>query len=300
MTTVGEGRTLLTGLQLPEAPRWHEGRLWLSDIRGGRVLSLAEGDELRIEAEFDEPCSGLGFLPDGSAIVALMQSSRIMRIGGAGVSLHADLGALPGTHLNDMITDAHGRAYVDRLHYGVDWTDPEILPDGKRCFSFGIDYSIGPEVTDSLALVDADGRSPRVVADGLLGPNGIAISPDGHRLIVAEWRTNRITEFEVDPQDGSLSNRTALPGVGERRPDGLCFDEAGAVWFASPHSGECVRILAGAVTDVVRPSVGERVLACVLGGDDRRTLFLMTDRKPEPSSGSVEAVRVQIPGAGIP
>ncbi len=300
MTTIAEEPLLLTGLQLPEAPRWHEGRLWLSDIRGGRVLSMVKGAPTTIEAEFDEPCSGLGFLPDGTVIVALMQSSRIMRIGSAGVSLHADLAALPGTHINDLITDAHGRAYVDRLHYGVEWSDPEILPDGKRRFSFGIDYSTGPEVTDSLALVEADGSSARVVADGLLGPNGVAIAPDGRRLVVAEWRTNRITEFEVDPEDGSLSNRAALPGVGERRPDGLCLDKAGAVWFASPHTGECVRILDGVVTDVLRPTVGKRVTACALGGEDRRTLFLMTDRKPESSSGSVEAVRVEVPGAGSP
>ena len=300
VTTIAEGRPLLTGLQLPEAPRWHEGRLWLSDIRGGRVLSLAIGDEPQIEAEFHEPCSGLGFLPDGTVIVALMQSSRIMRVGSTGVSLHADLAALPGTHLNDMITDAHGRAYVDRLHYGVAWTDLEMLPDGQRRFAFDIDYSIGPEVTDSLVLVEADGSSARVVADGLLGPNGMAISPDGRRLVVAEWRTNRITEFDVDSQSGSLSNHTALRGVGDRRPDGLCLDQAGAVWFASPHGGECVRILDGAVTDVVRPVVGERVLACALGGEDRRTLFLMTDRKPENSSGSVEGVRAAVPGAGNP
>jgi sugar lactone lactonase YvrE len=177
-----------------------------------------------------------------------MQSSRIMRVGSTGVSLHADLAALPGTHLTDMITDAHGRAYVDRLHYGVAWTDLEMLPDGRRRFAFDIDYSIGPEVTDSLVLVEADGSSARVVADGLLGPNGMAISPDGRRLVVAEWRTNRITD----------------------------------------------------VTDGVRPVVGERVLACALGGEDRRTLFLMTDRKPENSSGSVEGVRVAVPGAGNP
>jgi len=300
MTTMAKAEPLLTGLQLPEAPRWHDGRLWLSDIRGGLVLSLIAGEPARLEAEFDEPCSGLGFLPDGDAIVALVQSSRIMRIDSAGVSLHADLAGLPGTHLNDMITDPRGRAYVDRLHYGVEWTDAEMLPEAKRRFSFGIDYSTGPEVTDSLALVEADGSSARVVADGLLGPNGMAISQDGRRLVVAEWRTNRITEFAVDPEDGTLSSPAVLPGVGERRPDGVCLDEAGAVWFASPHTGECVRVLAGAVTDVLRPTVGRRVTACALGGEDRRTLFLMTDRKPEYSSGSVEAVRVEVPGAGSP
>jgi hypothetical protein len=69
--------------------------LWLSDIRAGRVLSMAIGNEPRIEAEFDEPCSGLGFLPDGTVIVALIRSSRIVRDGSTGVSLHDDLAALP-------------------------------------------------------------------------------------------------------------------------------------------------------------------------------------------------------------
>jgi sugar lactone lactonase YvrE len=229
-----------------------------------------------------------------------MPSSRIMRIAPNGeASLHADISPLGGSHINDMITSDAGRTYVDCLSYGMTWAEAATLPDRRPSYPFSVDFGAPLEIRDRLALVEPDGTQ-RIVADDLLGPNGIAISADGSLLMVSEWRGHRVTSFEIQP-DGSLANRSLLFEDRERRPDGICFDEEGAVWFASSNTGECVRVdRAGELTDVVRPRRGERVTSCVLGGADRRTLFMLTDRKPEPASGCVEAARVSVPGAGHP
>jgi sugar lactone lactonase YvrE len=292
---------LTSGHQLPEGPRWHKGRLWFSDIRAGRLFSMSEDGETTMLAEFDEPCSGVGFLPDGTLLVTLMPSSRIVRVAESGaITLHADLSELDGDHVNDMITDSEGRCYVDRLSYTGTWPAPEDLPGGARRIPFVLKQE-PPEVTDMIALVEPDGSS-RIVAEGLLGPNGMAISPDGSRLVLSEWRASRISTFDIAP-NGDLSNHTILchmEGEGVRT-DGLCLDEEGAVWFASPEAGECLRVsLSGEIVDQAKPLAGNHVMACVLGGQDRRTLYMMTNRRPEPTTGTIEVVRVDVPGAGRP
>jgi sugar lactone lactonase YvrE len=129
----------------------------------------------------------------------------------------------------------------------------------------------------------------------------MAVSPTGDRLVVSEWRGKRVATFRIDPRDGSLSHRSVLRELGDGGTDGLCLDESGAVWCASPMDGQCVRISPkGEITDTARPLTGHHVMACVLGGADRRTLFMMTNRRPAPSSGTIEAVRVDVPGAGRP
>jgi sugar lactone lactonase YvrE len=289
-----------TGYQLPEGPRWHDGRLWFSDIRAGRVFCAAEDGRPEQIAQFDVPCSGIGFLADGTPLVTLMPLSRLVRIDGPGATaLHADLADLGGTHVNDMVSDAAGRCYVNLLSYPVDWAAPERLPGGGRRIPFAIPRP-PPEVRDRIALVDPDG-SHRVIADDVFGPNGMAVSAAGDRLVVSEWRARRVTAFRIDPQDGSLSQRSVLCELGEGGTDGLCLDQAGGVWCATPLDGQCVRITPdGQISDVARPLAGHHVMACVLGGADRRTLFMMTNRRPEPSTGAVETVRVLVPGAGRP
>jgi sugar lactone lactonase YvrE len=215
------------------------------------------------------------------------------------VSLHADVSDLGGMHLNDMVSDRRGRCYVNCLSYPGTWPEPEILESGARRIPFLLHP--GPDTqTDRIALVEPDGAH-RIVADGLLGPNGMAVSAQGDRLVVSEWRARRVASFRIDPFDGSLSDYRVVYEMGEAGTDGLCLDVEGAVWCAAPMSGECRRIsCAGEVVDVARARTGHRVMACVLGGPDRRTLFMMTNRRPEPTTGTVEAVQVRVPGAGRP
>lgn len=294
-----KSKQLIDGLFFPEGARWFRNKLWFGDIHAGRVMSVDESGQIRTVAQFDTPCSGVGFLPDGTVLASLMKDRVLAWVDAAGKrSTQADLAAFNPDHINDVVTDIRGRTYVDCLAYHMHWFDPELHPSGTTIHRFQNKAADTPlTVTDQIVLVNADG-SARVVAADLLGPNGLAITGDGKYLVVAEWRVNRLTRFRIEP-DGSLVERELFAETAGL-PDGICVDAEDAVWVASPTTGDCVRVLKGGqVTDRVRP-VGKRVTACVLGGADRRTLYLTTDEMPALGTGRIEMVDVKVPGAGFP
>jgi sugar lactone lactonase YvrE len=288
---------VLGGLFFPEGARWHDGRVWFGEIQAGRASALEDSGRREIVADFETPCSGLGFLPCGDLVVSLMQQRRLARVVEADgtIGLHADLGELPFDHINDIVTDAEGRTYVDALCYHMHFNEPVELEDGTVFRGFENHAGHTPRaVTDSILVVDPDGAA-RLVATGLLGPNGLAIIDGGRTLVVAEWRADRLTSFAI-AADGSLGEARPF-GTAPALPDGLYADSEDGVWVASPVSGDCVRMLAGGeITDRVVPTAGNRVTACALGGAERRTLYLTTDRHPEQGGGSIEAVEVDVPG----
>ena len=123
-----------------ECPRWHDGRWWASDFyRYGVFTYDADGrEELVMEVEAQP--SGLGWLPGGDLLVVSMKDRRVLRrAADGGVSVHADVSALAGGHLNDMVVDRQGRAYAG--NFGFDLMGGghpataavvRIDPDGRR------------------------------------------------------------------------------------------------------------------------------------------------------------------------
>jgi sugar lactone lactonase YvrE len=183
-----------------------------------------------------------------------------------------------------MVVDGNGNAYVGN-------------------FGFDIEVEKPVPVESTMAIVTSDGRV-EPAADGLLFPNGTVITPDAQTLVVAETYGARLTAFDIQP-DGALANRRVFADLSPNIPDGICLDSEGAIWVADPRGGECFRVLEGGkVTD--RISTGRGCFACMLGGPDRKTLFLMTaddfHRKKvlEARSGKIEIVEVELPGAGWP
>lgn len=275
-------RVLLGGLVFPEGPRWHDGKLWFSDIFAAKVMTVDPAGRSQEIVSVPELPSGLGFLPDGRLLIVSMRNRLLLRLDSDGLHTVADLSPLVSGDLNDMVVDAQGRAYVGNL---------------------GFDLLGGAEPRPAnLVLVTPDGKA-RVVADDLQFPNGAVISPDGKTLIVAETFANRLTAFTVAP-DGSLSQRRVFAELGERTPDGICLDAGGAVWVSSFGTDEFVRITEeGTVTHRV-PVSGKRAVACMLGGEGRRTLFLLTaetsfeELAQGKSIGYIETVQVETPGVG--
>jgi sugar lactone lactonase YvrE len=277
---------LVKGLAFPESPRWHDGRLWFSDFYT-RCVSHVGGDG-RVEAVCEVPGqpSGLGWLPDGRLLVVSMNDRRLLRLDGAHLTVVADLAPFAPGPCNDMLVDGQGRAYVGN-------------------FGFDLQARAAFAPTDLVMVTPAG--AVQVVARDLHFPNGAVLTPDGRTLIVAESYGQRLTAFDV-AADGTLAGRRvwaqlAGRGVG---PDGICLDEEGAVWLASPVSREVLRVRAGgAITDRI-PTEGQAV-ACMLGGADRRTLFVLTGRvltTPQQSlaerSGAIWRLRVRVAGAGRP
>jgi sugar lactone lactonase YvrE len=270
------------GLLFPESPRWHAGELWFSDIDAKAVMRIPAGqDEPVVVVRVESKPSGLGWLPDGRLLIVAMQDRRLLRLeADARLSVAGDLSGVAISTCNDMVVDATGRAYVGQ--FGFD-------PDADE-----------PRATD-LLRVDPDG-AVSVAAGGLNFPNGAVVMPDGATLVVAESWTHDLTAFDVD-DDGSLSNRRLWAHLEGAAPDGICVDEAGAIWLASPISKEVVRVAEGGEV-LGRVSTGERrALACALGGEDGRTLFVCSvGRRREMAlgpTGSIDAIEVEVPGAGI-
>jgi sugar lactone lactonase YvrE len=181
-----------------------------------------------------------------------------------------------------------------------------VAPDGTAyvgTFGFSL-FPFGDPCMASLARVAPDGRVS-VAADNLFFPNGIALTDDGRTLIVAESMACRLTAFSVNP-DGTLSDRRVWAVLGEgRAPDGICLDAEGAAWVAVPQQKAFVRVREGG--DMLETiAVPDHALACVLGGEDRRTLYMTTSAEVEPDkclanpSASLLMTRVDVAGAGRP
>ena len=278
--------TFADGLDFGEGPRWHDGRLWVSDFYQHRVSSYGPDGERRTEVQLedDEQPSGLGWLPSGELLVVAMLTRRVLRVdGGGGVHVHADLGAIATGPCNDMVVDGRGNAYVG---------------------NFGFDMEAGsrPAAAD-LALVRADG-SVEVVATGLRFPNGSVVTPDGATLVVGESMGARYTAFTI-AEDGTLDDRRTWAEVPGKGPDGCALDAEGAIWMADASGAGCFRVAEGGeILDHVTAS--QTVFACALGGPERRTLHLVTApgfgeaTAAGKGLGRIEVVEVDVPGAGWP
>lgn len=277
------GRVLADGLVFPEGPRWRAGRLYLSDMHDHAVLAVGPDGARAVVHRLDEPPSGLGWLPDGRLLVVAMTSRQILVEGPGGLVRHADLSALASGDCNDMVVDDRGRAYVGN-------------------FGFDLHGGAAPKATD-LVLVDAAGFA-RIVARDLMFPNGAVITPDGGTLIIGETFGQRLTAFTIDP-DGGLRDRRVFADLGRATADGICLDAEGAVWVASPRTREALRVAeGGAILDRIKTE--DMAIACMLGGDDGRDLFVLTAPVLDPDQcrarrgGKVIAHRAPASAAGRP
>lgn len=291
---------LATGGSYFEGPRWHDGRWWLSDFYRDLIAVVAPGGAVEEIPTGFQP-SGMGWLPDGSLLVVSMRERRLLRRRADGsFSLHADLTALCGGHLNDLVVDGRGRAFAGE---------------------FGFDVMAGGTMaTANLIRVDPDGTAC-VVADALLLPNGAVITPDGRTLIVGETFGGRYTAFTIG-DDGSLSDRRVwadlMPGgpaasvveavaQGAVAPDGCTLDTDGCIWAADALGARCVRIApGGAIVDEIPMPAGLSAYACMLGGEDGRTLAICaapdaSEAKRRPARDAVLlTTTVDAPHAGFP
>jgi sugar lactone lactonase YvrE len=292
--------TLLTGFSFTECPRWHEGRIWFSDFYNFRVLSAApDGSDLRTEAEVPQTPAGIGWLPDGRLLMVSQRDQRVLRREADGsLVIHAELaGHIAGGNPNDMLVDRQGRAYVG--NHGIDFAQTDTYSPAN------------------LVRVDPDG-TVTVAADDLWFPNGTVLTDDG-TMIVAETFGNRMSAFDV-AADGSLSNQRVwaqfadLPSdrklvvLRQQRvvaPDGCCLDAEGAVWVADADGGPLRRVREGG--EVLEEISYERpIYACMLGGEDGRTLFACSaaDHRAEVliprMDASLVVTTVDVPRAGMP
>ncbi len=253
-------RTLLTGIILGESPRWHDGRLWLCDWGAGEIIavSLDGGSEVMARVAAFPFC--IDWLPDGTLLAVAGSDRALLRQEPDGtLAPYADLSGLCDRPWNEIAADGRGNAYVNCVGYD--------MMAGEQPAS-GI-----------LALVAGDGTL-RQVAEDLLFPNGMALTPDGSMLIVAESHAGRLTAFDIG-LDGGLTGRRVWADLGRAAPDGICVDAEGAVWYADVPNQRCVRVRQGG--EVLQSVDLDRgCFSCALGGADGRTLFMTAARWAGP------------------
>lgn len=247
-----EPQMLMTGIAFGESPRWHDGRLWFADW--GTQELIAVDLEGRSEVVVRVPSFPFCFdwLPDGRLLVVSARDRLLLRWEPDGsLATHADLSNLSDYPWNEVVVDGRGNAYVNNI---------------------GFEFPCGEFAPGTVALHAPDG-SVRQVADGVAFPNGMAVTPDNSTLIVAESYANKLTAFDI-VEDGGLSNRRVWADLGDGVPDGICLDAEEAVWYADVPNKRCVRVREGG--EVLQTIDLDRgCFACMLGGPDGKTLFLV-------------------------
>lgn len=241
-----ELQTLLTGLAFGESPRWHEGRLWFSHWGAQEVVAIdLEGkSEVMVHVPTTIPFC-IDWLPDGRLLIVSGREGLLLRREPDGeLVTHANLSDLASIW-NEIVVDGRGNIYIN----GGGFDAPGII-----------------------ALVTPDG-SVRQVTEDIAFPNGMAVTPDNLTLIVAESHGNRLTAFDI-AGDGSLTNRRVWAALEGAAPDGICLDAEGAVWYGDVPNKCCVRVREGGeVLQTIHLDRG--CFACMLGGENKQTLFLM-------------------------
>jgi sugar lactone lactonase YvrE len=276
----GAPEILMEGIGLGESPRWHEGRLWFSDWVAHQVIALDPGGEHEVMAEVDAFPFSLEWLPGGPMLVTAGRELLRMEEDGS-LETHVDLSHLSEHGWNEIVVDGRSNAYANNIDF-------DLMGGGEP----------KPGI---IGIVTPDGEA-RQVADGIAFPNGMVVTPDDSTLIVAESYAGRLTAFDIE-DDGGLSNRRVWADLGEGG-DGICMDTEGAIWC--PKFQSCVRVAEGG--EILQTIELDRFcFACMLGGEDGRTLFMNVAEWngpegifKEPRTGQVLALEAPAPHAGRP
>jgi len=279
---------LLGGLVVGESPRWHAGRLWFCNWGAREVVALDDAGAPEVIAHNSAPAGySIDWLPDGRLLMTGYELQR-RETDGSFVK-HVDLSGLSAYGWNEIVVDGRGNIYVNSVGFNF----------GQEAFRPG-----------TIAVITPDGTA-RQVADDIHFPNGMVVTPDNTTLIVAESFKGHLTAFDIGA-DGGLSNRRVWAdlGGGPGGGDGICLDADGAIWCSVLYDDRpaCWRVREGGEV-LQRVELDRGCFACMLGGEDRQTLFMMVaewrgmEHMPELFSshtGQVLTVRAPAPGVGWP
>lgn len=277
-------QVLMTGIAFGESPRWHDGRLWFCDWLAYEIIALdpAGHHEVMLKVPYETFPFSIDWLPDGRLIIVSADSQQplLRQETDGSLGSHADLSGLAGQGWNEITIDARGDSYINGA---------------------GFDLMAGEKpAPGNIELIAADG-SVRKVAGNVMFPNGRVVTPDDSRLIVAESYAHKLTAFDI-AADGSLFNQRVWADLGEDNPDGICLNVEGAIWYADVPHKRCTRVREGGQ---ILQSIGldRGCFACALGGEDKKTLFMMTMQWGGTSgighgerTGQVVTAQVAVPG----
>lgn len=296
-------KVVLDGLGIGECPRWHAGRLWFCNWGTNQIVAMdVDGNsEVMLEDAAIAPHS-IDWLPDGRMLIvpgSAEWGERLLRQEPDGTLVpHADLTGVP-SGFNELTVDGRGNVYVN----GADFDFLAFIEKAMQDMQAGDHTPLHKRsdyVPGYIAVIRPDGSASQVAGD-IAFPNGMVVTPDNRTLIISESFTGTLTAFDID-DDGGLSNRRVFAdGLG---PDGICIDADGAVWTSPGEGQECVRVHEGGEISH-RVELDRSAFACMLGGPQGRTLFIMAaEWNPEDPfgvrTGQVLTVDAPAPHVGWP
>ncbi|WP_299004026.1 SMP-30/gluconolactonase/LRE family protein [uncultured Shewanella sp.] len=279
-------KSVIKGLCYPESPRWHQGELWFTDVFLGEIKVLDSHNKVRVEAGYDGVLSGIGWMPNGDFCAVSVFEHKVLKKDGEQFIVWADLHDEESFASNDMIIDERGHAFIGNI-------------------SFNYMQGEAPR-TGNIKHLDIDGHCTTAVAE-IGTANGMAISADGGTLFVAESFSDCLSAFKLDAK-GQLCHKWQVASFPNGScPDGICLDDQGAIWVACSQSCFVYRVsLQGEYLEQISLPEEVHPLACVLGGKDRKTLFIMTTKTFDPDdaisrlTGEIYTVNVDFSGVGRP
>jgi gluconolactonase len=265
-------RKLAGDMKFTEGPVWvprDGGYLIFSDIPADELKRWSEKDGLTTFRKPSHNTNG-NILDAEGRLVSCEHSGRRLSILEADGTLHTLVDRFEGKAFNspnDLVIAKDGAVYFTDPDYGLSGQTSEI--GGNWVFRF-----------------DPKTKSLRVLAKDFDKPNGIALSPDGKRLYVADsGKPKHIRVFDVDA-DGGISNSRVFCTIDKGAPDGIRCDADGRVWSSA---GDGVRVFDPSGKMLGTIPVPESPANLCFGGADGKTLF-MTART------SLYAIDVRVKG----
>jgi len=196
-----------------------DGAVWCGGERGQIFRVDPDGTAVTQVASTGGFCLGMAFGGDGALFVCDLKHAAVFRVDtGAGtVERFAD--GAPGHRLripNFPAFDAQGRLYVSDSH--------QFDRPGPGVFRF-----------------DPDGRGELWYGRDCTFANGLALSPDGRHLYVAETFANRVFRIPIG-DDGAAGQRQEVAATPGAWPDGLAFDAAGNLYVGCYEPSQVLRV----------------------------------------------------------
>ncbi len=299
-------RTVASGLRFPEGPVWlTDGSLLVTEIAAATLQRISRGGEVTLIAELGGGPNGAAIGPDGAAYVCNNGGSFGFREDGD--LLVFDVVAPPtysgGSIQRVDLTTGVVTTLYDRCGEHVLRGPNDLVFDATGSFWF-TDHGIRTErESDRTAVYYAapDGSRIEEKIFPLDSPNGIALSPDGATLYVAETQVGRIWSFLLDGPGviagdaaGGYHPGTLLYGAGGYRLfDSMAVDGDGWVCQATLVDGGIVSVSPdGARVETIALS-DPLVTNLCFGGDDHGTAFVTC-------SATGQVVAIDWPRRGLP
>lgn len=292
----GAGRVVGDGLRFPEGPVVLGGGVVACvEMQGGAITAVHPDGRVEVLAELGGAPNGAAVASDGALLVA---NNGGLSVAPDGSYWHAPTsfdGCVQRVDPNDgSVTIVSGELPGPAPHRPNDLC---VAPDGSIV------------VTDSANWEDmrnlSPGRIVRIATDGSITqlaelaamPNGVAFTPSGDTLLVAQSLTRRVWAYPW--HGGELGEPVEHFRIDAGAPDGLCVDREGyvytcasvgdALYVHAPDGTAVATIPTGAGSQPTNCCLGDGVLYVTLAKYGQLVAFETPSRPPTPAERGTTA-----------